>query len=203
MPIGVPRVPFQGPGDGNAYWVDIYNRLYRQRALFLGQMIDSTITNQIVGLITYLTIEDSRKSMDFFINCPGGSIVSGLAIYDLMQVVEPDVQTICIGVAASMASLLLLGGEITKRIAFPHARVMMHQPIADLRPKIKAGDSILELNEIITMYHTIVNTYVQRTGKPSWVIYKDISRDTFMSAEEAQAHGIVDHVGIDSIRECK
>nr|CUR01644.1 clpP1 [Acacia cyclops] len=195
MPVGVPRVAFQF-GEGDAYWVDIYNRLYRQRALFLGQVIDSTIGNQAVGLMVYLTIEDSTKGIDFFINCPGGSIVSGLAIYDVMQVVEPDVQTICLGVAASMASFILLGGEVTKRIAFPHARVMMHQPIADLRTRTKAGDSILEMSEVVSMYHSIVNTYAQRTGKPSWVIYKDISRDIFMSAEEAQAHGIVDHVGI-------
>nr|CUR04552.1 clpP1 [Acacia merrallii]CUR04643.1 clpP1 [Acacia merrallii] len=197
MPVGVPRVPFQGPGDEDASWVDIYNRLYRQRALFLGQRVDSTIGNQLVGLITYLTIEDSTKGMDFFINSPGGSLVSGVAIYDLMQVVEPEIQTICIGLAASMASFLLLGGEITKRIAFPHARVMMHQPIADLCPKIKAGESLTELNEVIIMYHSVVNTYIQRTGKPSWVVYKDISRDIFMSAEEAQAHGIVDLVGIE------
>nr|CUR07280.1 clpP1 [Acacia tetragonophylla]CUR07371.1 clpP1 [Acacia tetragonophylla]CUR07462.1 clpP1 [Acacia tetragonophylla]CUR07553.1 clpP1 [Acacia tetragonophylla] len=196
MPVGVPRVPFHGPGDEYSSWVDIYNRLYRQRALFLGQMIDSTISNQIVGLMVYLTIEDSTKGMDFFINSPGGSIVSGMAIYDLMQVVEPDVQTICLGLAASMASFLLQGGEITKRIAFPHARVMMHQPIVDLSPKIRTGESIVELSEVIIMYNSVVKAYAQRTGKPSWVIYQDISRDIFMSAEEAQAHGLVDLVGI-------
>nr|CUR02645.1 clpP1 [Acacia formidabilis] len=196
MPVGVPRVAFQGPGDEYSSWVDIYNRLYRQRALFLGQRIDSTISNQIMGLMIYLTMEDSRRGMDFFINSPGGSIVSGMGIYDLMQVVEPDIQTICLGLAASMASFLLQGGEITKRIAFPHARVMMHQPIADLDPKIRTGESILEITEVIIMYYTVIRIYAQRTGKSPWVVKKDISRDIFMSAEEAQAHGIVDHVGI-------
>nr|CUR01461.1 clpP1 [Acacia colletioides] len=200
MPVGVPRVPFppfeDGDGDGDAYWVDIYNRLYRQRALFLGQTVDSTISNQLVGLMVYLHIEDPTKDIDFFINCPGGSIMSGLAIYDVMQVVEPDVQTICIGLAASMGSVILLGGEITKRIAFPHARVMMHQPMADIGAKLKAGDSIMELIELVMMYNAVVNTYVQRTGKSPWVVYKDMSRDVFMSAEEAQAHGIIDHIGI-------
>nr|CUR02827.1 clpP1 [Acacia gibbosa] len=196
MPVGVPRVPFQPFEDGDAFWVDIYNRLYRQRAIFLGQMIDSTIANQLTGLMAYLNIESSTKDIDFFINCPGGSIISGIAIYDMMQAVEADVQTICIGLAASMGCFTLQGGEITKRLAFPHARVMMHQPLADLGTKLKAGDSILELVEIIRTYNSIVEIYSQRTGKHPWIVYEDLSRDVFMSAEEAQAHGIVDLVGI-------
>nr|YP_010506169.1 clp protease proteolytic subunit [Acacia crassicarpa]QUG09657.1 ATP-dependent Clp protease proteolytic subunit [Acacia crassicarpa]UXF57740.1 clp protease proteolytic subunit [Acacia crassicarpa] len=196
MPIGVPRVPYKPFLDRESYWVDIYNRLYRQRILFIGQMIESTTANQVTGLLIHLNIEDSKKDIEFFINCPGGSVIAGLAIYDMMQIVESEIQTVCVGLAASMGSLILLGGETTKRIAFPHARVMMHQPMADLGTKTKAGDSVLEMNEIISMYHSIVTTYVRRTGKPSWVVHKDISRDIFMSAEEAQAHGIVDHVGI-------
>nr|YP_010383976.1 clp protease proteolytic subunit [Archidendron clypearia]UEQ18109.1 clp protease proteolytic subunit [Archidendron clypearia] len=197
MPVGVPKVPFRGPGDEEASWVDLYNRLYRQRALFLGQKVDSTISNQIMGLMVYLTLEDSTKDLYLFINSPGGWIVSGIALYDMMQAVQPDVQTVCIGLAASMASFILTGGEITKRIALPHARVMMHQPIADLRAKTKAGEYIMEMDEVMSIYNSIVNTYVQRTGKPSWVLYKDLERDIFMSAEEAQAHGIVDLVGIE------
>nr|YP_009382986.1 clp protease proteolytic subunit [Albizia odoratissima]APA32837.1 clp protease proteolytic subunit [Albizia odoratissima] len=197
MPVGVPKVPFRGPGDEEASWVDLYNRLYRQRALFLGQKVDSTISNQIVGLMVYLTLEDSTQDLFLFINSPGGWIISGIAIYDIMQAVQPDVQTICIGLAASMASFILTGGEITKRTAFPHARVMMHQPVADLRDKTKAGEFIMEVGEVMGIYDSIVNTYVQRTGKPSWVIYKDLERDIFMSAEEAQAHGIVDLVGLE------
>nr|YP_010714548.1 clp protease proteolytic subunit [Albizia kalkora]WDD57880.1 clp protease proteolytic subunit [Albizia kalkora] len=197
MPVGVPKVPFRGPGDEEASWVDLYNRLYRQRALFLGQKVDSTISNQIVGLMVYLTLEDSTKDLYLFINSPGGWIISGIAIYDIMQAVQPDVQTVCIGLAASMASFILTGGEITKRTALPHARVMMHQPVADLRDKTKAGEFIMEVGEVMGIYDSIVNTYVQRTGKPSWVIYKDLERDIFMSAEEAQAHGIVDLVGLE------
>nr|YP_009383430.1 clp protease proteolytic subunit [Samanea saman]APA33546.1 clp protease proteolytic subunit [Samanea saman] len=197
MPVGVPKVPFRGPGDEEASWVDLYNRLYRQRALFLGQKVDSTISNQIVGLMVYLTLEDSTEDLYLFINSPGGWIISGIAIYDIMQAVQPDVQTVCIGLAASMASFILTGGEITKRTALPHARVMMHQPVADLRDKTKAGEFIMEVGEVMAIYDSIVNTYVQRTGKPSWVIYKDLERDIFMSAEEAQAHGIVDLVGLE------
>nr|YP_009402553.1 clp protease proteolytic subunit [Pararchidendron pruinosum]APA33194.1 clp protease proteolytic subunit [Pararchidendron pruinosum]QIS96729.1 ATP-dependent Clp protease proteolytic subunit [Pararchidendron pruinosum]CUR08459.1 clpP1 [Pararchidendron pruinosum] len=197
MPVGVPKVPYRGPGDEEASWVDLYNRLYRQRALFLGQKVDSTISNQIMGLMVYLTLEDSTKDLYLFINSPGGWIVCGIALYDMMQAVQPDVQTVCIGLAASMASFILTGGEITKRIALPHARVMMHQPEADLRAKTKAGDYIVEMDEVMWMYYSIVNTYVQRTGKPAWVIWNDMERDIFMSAEEAQAHGIVDLVGIE------
>nr|YP_009769110.1 clp protease proteolytic subunit [Falcataria moluccana]QIS99728.1 clp protease proteolytic subunit [Falcataria moluccana] len=197
MPVGVPKVPFRGPGDDEASWVDLYNRLSRQRALFLGQKLDSTLTNQIMGLMVYLTLEDSTKDLYLFINSPGGWMVSGIALYDMMQAVQPDVQTVCIGLAASMASFILTGGEITKRIAFPHARVMMHQPVADLRAKTRAGEYIMEVGEVMIIYDSVINTYVQRTGKPSWVLYKDLQRDIFMSAEEAQAHGIVDLIGIE------
>nr|CUR04372.1 clpP1 [Acacia longispinea]CUR04462.1 clpP1 [Acacia longispinea] len=197
MPVGVPKVPFRSPGDEDASWVDLYNRLYRQRALFLGQRVDSTISNQIMGLIVYLSLEDPTEDLYLFINSPGGWIVSGVGIYDLMQTVQPDVQTLCIGIAASIGAFILLGGETTKRTAFPHARVMMHQPIADLHPKTKSGEYIMELDEVIFLYHSVVKTYVKRTRKPHWVVYKDMHRDIFMSAEEAQAHGIVDLVGID------
>nr|CUR05098.1 clpP1 [Acacia obtecta] len=198
MPVGVPRVPFRSPGDEDASWVDIYNRLYRQRALFLGQRVDSTISNQIMGLMVYLSLEDSTEDLYLFINSPGGWMVSGLALYDMMQSVQPDVQTLCIGLAASMASFILLGGETTKRTAFPHARVMMHQPIADINPKTKSGEYIMELDEVARLYHSVIKTYMKRTHKPLRVIYKDLQRDSFMSAEEAQAHGIVDLVGIDT-----
>nr|CUR05463.1 clpP1 [Acacia puncticulata] len=192
MPVGVPKVPFEGPDDEEAIWVDLYNRLYRQRAIFLGQKLDSPLANQILGLLVYLNIQDSFKDMFLFINSPGGSILSGIAIYDMIQIVEPDVQTFCIGLAASMASFILLGGEITKRTAFPHARVMMHQPISDLCPKITTGVYFEDIQEVSKLYYTVLNCYQQRTGKPFWVIYEDMRRDTFMSAEEAQSHGIID-----------
>nr|CUR02919.1 clpP1 [Acacia hemiteles]CUR03010.1 clpP1 [Acacia hemiteles] len=192
MPVGVPKVPFRGPGDEEPSWVDLYNRLYRQRAIFLGQKIDSTIANQIMSVMLYLNIEDRRKSIEFFINSTGGSITSGMGIYDMMQAVEPDVKTICMGVAGSMACFLLQGGEMTQRIAFPHARVMMHQPLANIDDTGKAGDSLLDMHEVFAMYYNIVNSYIQRTGQPSWTILADLQRDNFMSAEEAQDHGIVD-----------
>nr|QIB71930.1 ATP-dependent Clp protease proteolytic subunit [Fagonia indica] len=121
MPIGVPKVPFLLPGDDDASWIDLYNRLFQERLLFLGQEVNSEISNQLVGLMVYLSLEDKNKDLYLFINSPGGEVISGMAIFDTMQFIEAEVQTVCVGLAASMGSLLLVGGEITKRLAFPHA----------------------------------------------------------------------------------
>nr|YP_009476123.1 ATP-dependent Clp protease proteolytic subunit [Carapa guianensis]AVM38121.1 ATP-dependent Clp protease proteolytic subunit [Carapa guianensis] len=195
MPIGVPKVPFRSPGEKNASWVDVYNRLYRERLLFLGQMVDSEISNQLIGLMVYLSIENETKDLYLFINSPGGWVIPGIAIYDTMQFVRPDVQTICMGLAASMGSFLLVGGEITKRLAFPHARVMIHQPIGGFSEG-QTGEIILEAEELLKLREILTKVYVQRTGKPLWVVSEDMERDVFMSATEAQAHGIVDLVAV-------
>jgi len=121
MPVGVPQVPFLLPDDEDASWVELYNRLYEQRLLFLGQEINSEVSNQLVGLMIYLSMHNKEKEVHLFINSPGGEVFSGMAIFDIMQLIEADVQTVCVGVAASMASLILVGGEITRRLAFPHA----------------------------------------------------------------------------------
>nr|YP_010566145.1 clp protease proteolytic subunit [Medicago granadensis]UZC30925.1 clp protease proteolytic subunit [Medicago granadensis] len=193
MPIGVPKVPFTLPEDEDATWIDLYNRLYQQRFLFLGQEVNNEISNQLVGLMVYLSLEDKTKDLYLFINSPGGEVISGMGIFDIMQTVEADVQTVCVGLAASMGSLLLVGGEITKRLAFPHARIMIHQPATSL-PDEQSGECLLEADELLIMRTDMVKIYVQRTGKPSWQISRDMNRDLFMSAEEAQAHGIVDTV---------
>ncbi|YP_003434369.1 clp protease proteolytic subunit (chloroplast) [Vigna radiata] len=194
MPIGVPRVPFRIPGDRDAAWIDILiNRLYRERLLFLGQDVDSEISNQLISIMIYLSIEKENKELSLFINSPGGWVIPGIAIYDTMQFVQPDVQTVCLGLAASMGSFLLAGGTITKRLAFPHA--MIHQPASSFY-EAQAGEFVLEAEELLKLRETITNVYVQRTGKPLWVISDDMERDVFMSAAEAQAHGIVDLVAV-------
>nr|AJE72962.1 ATP-dependent Clp protease proteolytic subunit [Desmanthus illinoensis] len=194
MPIGVPKVPFRIPGEEEATWVDILiNRLYRERAIFLGQAIDCTLSNQIIGLITFLTIESDTTDIHLFINCPGGWVLPGLGIFDMMQIVKPDVKTLCMSIAASMGSFLLVGGEFTKRIAFPHA--MIHQPASDFY-RTQTGEFIMEAEEIASIREDITWTYVKRTGQPAWVIAADLERDLFMSAEEAKAHGIVDLIGV-------
>nr|YP_009708670.1 ATP-dependent Clp protease proteolytic subunit [Elytranthe albida]QEV86279.1 ATP-dependent Clp protease proteolytic subunit [Elytranthe albida] len=193
MPIGVPRVPFRLPGEEYSTWIDIYNRLYRERLLFLGQGVDSEISNQLISLMVYLGIENDTKDFFFFINSPGGWVIPGVAIYDTMQFVRPDVHTICMGLAASMGSFLLVGGTITKRLAFPHARVMIHQPASSYF-EAQTVEFILEAEELLKLRETLTEVYVQRTGKPLWVVSEDMERDVFMSATEAQAHGIVDLV---------
>nr|YP_010040527.1 clp protease proteolytic subunit [Senna spectabilis]QOZ39909.1 clp protease proteolytic subunit [Senna spectabilis] len=195
MPIGVPRVPFRIPGEEDATWVDV-NRLYRERLFFLGQGVDSEISNQLIGLMIYFSMEDDNKDFYLFINSPGGWVIPGIAIYDTMQFVQPDIQTVCMGLAASMGSFLLAGGEITKRLAFPHARVMIHQPASSFY-EAQTGEFILEAEELLKLRETITRVYVQRTGKPLWVVSEDLERDVFMSAAEAQAHGIVDRVAVE------
>nr|YP_009333947.1 ATP-dependent Clp protease proteolytic subunit [Glycosmis pentaphylla]AOZ20900.1 ATP-dependent Clp protease proteolytic subunit [Glycosmis pentaphylla] len=119
MPIGVPKVPYKIPGDRHPAWIDI-NRLYRERLLFLGQIVENDVSNHLIALMIYLSMESETKDLYLFINSPGGWVVPGIAIYDTMQFVRPDVQTICVGLAASMGSFLLAAGASTKRIAFPH-----------------------------------------------------------------------------------
>nr|YP_010274734.1 ATP-dependent Clp protease proteolytic subunit 1 [Echeveria lilacina]UJT97674.1 ATP-dependent Clp protease proteolytic subunit 1 [Echeveria lilacina] len=196
MPIGVPKVPFRSPGEEDASWVDIYNRLYRERLLFLGQEVDNELSNQLIGLMVYLTIEDRNRELYVFINSPGGWVIPGIAVYDTMQFVPPDVHTICMGLAASMGSFVLVGGEITKRLAFPHARVMIHQPASSFYES-QTGEFVLEAEELLNLRETITMVYVQRTGKSFWVVSEDMERDVFMSATEAQAHGIVDLVAVE------
>nr|YP_010294525.1 clp protease proteolytic subunit [Xyris indica]ULQ68347.1 clp protease proteolytic subunit [Xyris indica]ULQ68427.1 clp protease proteolytic subunit [Xyris indica]ULQ68664.1 clp protease proteolytic subunit [Xyris indica] len=194
MPIGVPKVPFQLPGEEDAVWVDMYTRLFRERLLFLGQRIRRKNSNLLIGLMIYLSGEDATQDLFLFINSHGGSVTDGLAIYNVMMTIKPDVNTVCIGLAASMASLLLAGGEITKRIAFPHARVMIHQPSTSFR-KSEISEIPLDAEELLTLRKTLTRIYAQRTGTPYSVISVDMERDTYMSAEEAKAYGIVDFVG--------
>nr|YP_010602989.1 Clp protease proteolytic subunit [Paphiopedilum liemianum]YP_010603671.1 Clp protease proteolytic subunit [Paphiopedilum primulinum]YP_010610270.1 Clp protease proteolytic subunit [Paphiopedilum glaucophyllum]WAN77236.1 Clp protease proteolytic subunit [Paphiopedilum liemianum]WAN78301.1 Clp protease proteolytic subunit [Paphiopedilum primulinum]WAO28498.1 Clp protease proteolytic subunit [Paphiopedilum glaucophyllum] len=196
MPVGIPKVPFRSPGEEDAVWVDLYNRLHRERLLFLGQEVDSEISNQLAGLMVYLSIEDATRDLYLFINSPGGWVIPGIAIYDTMQFVVPDVYTICMGLAASMGSFILVGGEITKRLAFPHARVMIHQPASSFY-EAQAGEFILEAEELLKLRENLTKVYVQRTYNPLWVISEDMERDVFMSATEAQAHGIVDLVAVE------
>nr|YP_010046150.1 ATP-dependent Clp protease proteolytic subunit [Nardostachys jatamansi]QPG86282.1 ATP-dependent Clp protease proteolytic subunit [Nardostachys jatamansi] len=192
MPIGVPKIPFLIPGDDEGTWVDIYV-LYRKRLLFLGEDIDSEVGNQVIGIIVFLTIEDNTQDQYMFINSPGGSVPAGLSIYDMMQSVKPDIHTMAVGVVASMASFILVGGTTTKRIAFPH-RVMIHQPATGFF-MAPAGFLAMEIGLMLDIRNVVTEVYARRTGKPFAVIWADMDRDLFMSATEAKAYGIVDFVG--------
>nr|QFR99332.1 ATP-dependent Clp protease proteolytic subunit [Withania somnifera] len=195
MPIGVPKVSFRFSGQDDIMWIDIINRLYRERLLFLSHGITSELSNQLIGLLVFLSMEDDAKEMHLFINSPGGWVIPGIALYDTMQIVLPDIRTVCVGLAASMASFILVGGEITKRLAFPHARVMMHQPASGFY-MAQVGEFVLEAEELLKLRETLTRVYAQRTGNPLWVVSEDLERDIFMSATEARDYGIVDLVAV-------
>ncbi|TYI35914.1 hypothetical protein ES332_A03G108600v1, partial [Gossypium tomentosum] len=142
----------------NGYNFILINRLYRERLLFLGQEVDSEISNQLIGLMVYLSIEIDTKDLYLFINSPGGWVIPEVAIYDTMQFVQPDVYTICMGLAASMGSFLLAEGEITKRLAFPHARVMIHQPASSFY-EAQTGEFILKAEELLKLRESLTRVY--------------------------------------------
>ncbi|CAE8720863.1 unnamed protein product, partial [Polarella glacialis] len=172
--------------------VDIYNRLYRERIIFLGKEIDDKLANEIIGVLLYLDSEDSSKPIYLYINSAGGSVISGLSIYDTMQHIKSPVITINVGLAASMASFLLAAGEKGKRIALPHSRVMIHQAMGGAQGQ--AEDIKVEVQQILTIHENIVGMYSTMTGKDQDTIRKDLDRDNFMSAQQAKEYGIVDQV---------
>ncbi|GJD21102.1 ATP-dependent Clp protease proteolytic subunit 2 [Dulcicalothrix desertica PCC 7102] len=192
MPIGVPKVPYRMPGEQYTQWVDIYNRLYRERVIFLPRDIDDEIANQIVAVMLYLDSEDPGKDISLYINSPGGMVTSGLMIYDTMQHIKSDVVTICVGLAASMGSFLLAGGAKGKRLALPHSRIMIHQPSGGTRGQ--ATDIEIEAREILRIRHQLNGIYASNTGQPLEKIERDMDRDFFMSAQEAKDYGLIDKV---------
>nr|YP_009405342.1 ATP-dependent protease proteolytic subunit [Pratia nummularia]ASA37416.1 ATP-dependent protease proteolytic subunit [Pratia nummularia]WGH11243.1 ATP-dependent protease proteolytic subunit [Pratia nummularia] len=202
MPVGVPKIPYDIPDDEDeeATWVDLYDRLYRERALFLFKDLSPETANHIVGLMIFLNIDDCNQEQFLFINSTGGGVMHGLAVYNAINFVLPDVHTLCLGVAASMAAFVLAGGSQTKRIAFPNARVMIHQPTSTfiqgyMEEVLMDTDLVLKLREEIT------NVFVQRSHKPFWMVFEDMERDVFLSPEEAKAYGIVDSVGFQGLQE--
>jgi ATP-dependent Clp protease protease subunit len=192
MPIGVPKVAYRTPGAASADWIDIYNRLYRERIIFVGQEIDDEFANQIIGVLLYLDSEDSDKPIYMYLNCPGGSVIAGMAIYDTMQHIRAPVVTINIGISASMASFLMAAGEKGKRLALPHSRVMIHQPMGGAQGQ--AEDIKVEAAQILRIKENLVKMYSMMTGQTQETIIKDLDRDNFMSAQEALDYGLVDKI---------
>ncbi|MCC5896707.1 MAG: ATP-dependent Clp protease proteolytic subunit [Phormidium sp. GEM2.Bin31] len=192
MPIGVPKVPYQMPGDTYTQWIDIYNRLYRERIIFIGRDIDDELANQVIAVMLYLASEDPDKDIMVYINSPGGVVSSGMAIYDTMQHIKADVVTICVGLAASMGSFLLSAGTPGKRLALPHSRIMIHQPSGGTRGQ--ASDIQIEAKEILRIRHQLNGIYAANTGQTIEKIEKDMDRDFFLSAEQAKEYGLIDRV---------
>ncbi len=171
---------------------DIYSRLLKERIIFLGTPVDDTVANLIVAQLLFLESEEPDKDINFYINSPGGLVTAGLAIYDTMQYIKPDVQTICIGQAASMGALLLAAGADGKRYALPHARILIHQPMGGFQGQ--ATDIEIHAREILRMRTELNDILVKHTKQPLPRIEADTERDYFMSGNEAVEYGIVDQV---------
>lgn len=171
---------------------DIYSRLLKDRIVFLGEAVDDHISSLIIAQMLFLEAEDPDKDIYLYINSPGGVVTSGLAIYDTMQYIKPDVATICLGQAASMGSLLLSAGAKGKRSALPNSRIMIHQPSGGFQGQ--ASDILIHANEIVKVKNKLNEIYAFHTGKPIEQIEKDIDRDNFMSAVDARDYGLIDKV---------
>ena len=171
---------------------DIYSRLLKDRIIFLGTPIDDHVANVIVAQLLFLQMEDPEKDINLYINSPGGVVTSGMAIYDTMQFLKCDVNTYCIGQAASMGAVLLAAGTKGKRFALPHARIMIHQPLGGAQGQ--ATDIEIQTKEILRIKEKLNEILSARTGQPLEKIQKDTDRDFFMSADEAKTYGLVDQV---------
>ncbi|MFZ9463289.1 MAG: ATP-dependent Clp protease proteolytic subunit [Vulcanococcus sp.] len=193
MPIGTPSVPYRLPGSQYERWVDIYTRLGVERILFLGSEVNDAIANSLVAQMLYLDSEDSSKPIYLYINSPGGSVTAGLAIYDTIQYVKSEVVTICVGLAASMGAFLLGAGTKGKRLALPHSRIMIHQPLGGTSQR-QASDIEIEAREILRIKDMLNQSMAEMTGQELAKIEKDTDRDYFMSAAEAVEYGLIDRV---------
>jgi ATP-dependent Clp protease protease subunit len=171
---------------------DIYSRLLNERIIFLGTPIDDVIANLVVAQLLHLESQDPDKDISIYINCPGGSIYSGLAIYDTMQFIKPDVSTMCVGIAMSMGSLLMAGGAKGKRYSLPNSRLLIHQPSAGFEGQ--SSDIEIHAREILNIRQRIDEIYALHTGQPLEQVHDDMERDRFFKADEAVEYGLIDRV---------
>lgn len=171
---------------------DIYSRLLKDRIIFLSNAIDDDVANLVIAQLLFLAAEDPEKDISLYINSPGGSVTAGMGIYDTMQFIKPDVSTICVGMAASMGSLLLTAGAKGKRFALTNSEVMIHQPLGGIQGQ--ASDILIHTDWIIKTREKLNQIYVERTGQPLEKIERDTDRDFFMSADEAVSYGLIDQV---------
>ena len=180
---------------------DIFSRLLKERIVFLGTPIDDTISSLVIAQLIFLESEDPDKDIHLYINSPGGSVTAGLAIYDTMQYIRPEISTICIGMAASMAAVLLAGGQKGKRTALPNARVMIHQPWGGVQGT--ASDIRIQAEEILKTKRRINEILAHHSGKSVEQVEKDTDRDNYMSTEEAKDYGLIDDIIVKRIAEPK
>jgi len=186
----IPMVIEQSSRGERAY--DIYSRLLKDRIIFLGTAMNDEIANLLIAQLLFLESEDPDKDINFYINSPGGLVTAGMAVYDTMQYIKPDITTVCIGQAASMGAVLLTAGTTGKRYSLPSSRILIHQPMGGFQGQ--ASDIEIQAKEILRMKDTLNRLLVKHTGKELSQIQNDTDRDFFMSGEEAKTYGIIDHV---------
>lgn len=186
----VPMVVEQSGVGERAF--DIYSRLLRERIIFLGTQVDDNIASALSAQMLFLEAEDPEKDIQLYINSPGGSITAGMAIYDTMQLIRPQVVTICYGLAASMGAFLLASGSPGKRMALPNARIMIHQPLGGAQGQ--AADIAIQAQEILYLKHRLNGLLAEHTGQPIEKIAEDTDRDFWMSPEETKAYGLIDQI---------
>jgi ATP-dependent Clp protease, protease subunit len=186
----IPMVIEQSSRGERAY--DIYSRLLKDRIIFLGTAMNDEVANLLIAQLLFLESEDPDKDINFYINSPGGIVTAGLAVYDTMQYIKPDIATVCIGQAASMGALLLTAGTKGKRYSLPNSRILIHQPMGGFQGQ--ASDIEIQAKEILRMKETLNQILVRHTGKNLQQIQTDTDRDFFMTGMEAQKYGIIDHV---------
>jgi len=186
----IPIVIEQSSRGERAY--DIYSRLLKDRIIFLGSAMNDEVANLLIAQLLFLESEDPDKDINFYINSPGGIVTSGLAVYDTMQYIKPDIVTVCLGQAASMGAVLLAAGAAGKRFSLPNARILIHQPMGGFQGQ--ASDIAIQAREILRMKDTLNTILARHTGKDLNQIQIDTDRDYFMSGQEAKEYGIIDHV---------
>jgi ATP-dependent Clp protease protease subunit len=189
MPL-IPMVVEQSPRGERSF--DIYSRLLNERIVFIGTPVDADVANLVVAQMLHLESEDDEKDISLYVNSPGGVVYSGLAIYDTMQFIKPDVQTICFGVAMSMGSLLLAGGAPGKRMALPNSRILIHQPSGGFEGQ--AADIEIHAQETLELRRRIDEIYAEHTGQPVSRVHDDMDRDRYFTAEQAREYGLIDRV---------
>ena len=189
MPL-IPMVIEQSSRGERAY--DIYSRLLKDRIIFLGTAMNDEVANLLIAQLLFLESEDPDKDINFYINSPGGLVTAGMAVYDTMQYIKPDITTVCIGQAASMGAILLTAGTNGKRYSLPNSRILIHQPMGGFQGQ--ASDIEIQAREILRMKDTLNQILVKHTGKKIEQIQGDTDRDFFMTGEEAKVYGIIDHV---------
>lgn len=189
MPL-IPMVIEQTSRGERAY--DIYSRLLKDRIIFLGTAINDEIANVLIAQLLFLESEDPDKDINFYINCPGGLVTAGLAVYDTMQYIKSDIATVCVGQAASMGAFLLTAGTKGKRYSLPNSRILIHQPMGGFQGQ--ASDIAIQAKEILRMKDTLNGILAHHTGKNLEQIQSDTDRDFFMAGDEAKKYGIIDHV---------